>query len=72
MGRLSYSPHMTHHNLNTEDAKFVTVVEVNGVYELEFLDSDMQCIALKEYPTKERADQALAYWSGPHKTLSAV
>lgn len=61
---------MPNHNLNTKDAKFVTVVEVDGVYELEFLDNDMQCVALKEYSTKERAYEALAYWSGPNKTLS--
>ena len=57
---------------NQEHAKFVTVVEVDGVYELEFLTEDMECVEFKEYDTKERADQALAYWSGPNKTLSAL
>ena len=61
---------MPNHNLNTKDAKFVTVVKADGVYELKFLNNDMQCIALKEYITKERAYEALAYWSGPNKTLS--
>ena len=57
---------------NQNEAKFVTVVEVDGVYELEFLNDDMQCVEFKEYGTKERADEALAYWSGPNKTLSAL
>lgn len=32
----------------------------------------MECIAFNEYATKERADQAFAYYSGPHKTLIGV
>jgi len=62
---------MPNHNLNTEDAKFVQVVKASrGFYELEFLDENMECIAFNEYATKERAYEALAYWSGPNKTLS--
>ena len=58
---------------NTEDAKFVQVVEASrGSYELEFLDENMECIAFNEYATKEGADQAFAYYSGPHKTLIGV
>ena len=57
---------------NQNQAKFVTVTEVDGRYDLEFLNDNMECVEFKEYDTKERADQALAYWSGSNKTLSAV
>ena len=58
---------------DTEDAKFVRLVKASrGFYDLEFLDENMECIAFNEYANKERGEQALAYYSGPHKTLSAV
>lgn len=57
---------------NQNEAKFVTVVEVNGHYELEFLTKDMECVEFKEYDTEQRANEALAYWSGPNKTLTRL
>jgi len=58
---------------DTEKAKYVQLVKANrGFYHLEYLDENMECIAFDEYANKERGERALAYYSGPHKTLIGV
>ncbi len=57
---------------NQEAAKFVTVVEVDDHYELEFITEDMEMVEFREYATKEGAERGLAYWTGPNKTLTRL
>jgi|8_EtaG_2_1085327.scaffolds.fasta_scaffold08498_2 hypothetical protein len=64
---------MTNRSLSIETAKFATVTPKGGDrYDLEFLDENMEFVNLKEYSTREEAEVALAYWTGPNKTITAA
>tara|TARA_R110002020_G_scaffold46165_1_gene131479 strand:- start:95 stop:295 length:201 start_codon:yes stop_codon:yes gene_type:complete len=52
-------------------AKFVSIEEKSGVFDLCFLAEDGELVEFKEYSTREAAEAALEYWTGPKKTLAA-